>query len=110
MLFNGLNGGRAHFRRKPFKLLVCSPTSTRRRGQGTGREGKEKERREEEITIKRFRLSFHAGFVEWPGSDCESLAEIFTTNFAQQFEPDRRSGRSINDQAPETERDCHVNM
>jgi len=92
-LFNWLKDRGPRFRRKPFKLLACSPTSrigNRMEGRGE---------KEEEITIKRFRLSFHSGFVECWGSDYESLAEIFTTNFAQQFEPDGpRSGRSINDQ------------
>lgn len=105
MLFNGLSNGRAHFRHEPFKPLVRSPTGTRR--EGKGRKGWKGDRKEEEITIERFHLSFQCGFRA--GSDCESLAEILATNFAQQFEPDgTRSGRSINDQAPEAERDCHV--
>lgn len=89
--------------------LNCSPVHQRARVAQDRAEGKE-EREREEITIKRFRLSSHSMIRRMPGSDCEALAEIFTTNFAQQFEPDGpRSGRSINDQAPIAGRDCHVN-
>lgn len=89
------------------KLLARFTNASTHRGEG-GR--KWEERKEEEITIERFRLSFHPRIHRGLGSGCESLAEIFTTNFAQQFEPDGPwSGRSINDQAPKAERDCHVN-
>jgi len=71
-LFNWLKDRGPRFRRKPFKLLAYSPTSrigNRMEGRGE---------KEEEITIKRFRLSFHSGFVECWGP---------TTNRSRKFSP-----------------------
>jgi len=90
--------------------LNCSSVHQRARvTDGRGRNGRKREkgRRNNNQTIPPL-VSSRIRRV--PGSDCESLAEIFTTNFAQQFEPDGPwSGRSINVQTPEAKRDCHVN-